>query len=257
MQSGIRALLAGWACLAAVLIAIALLLSSSARVVRCDAALGELPEPSGWRSWPVVPGLAGYTVVDLEPYRYPGYTSWRPHGLTKPRLTGRGVCPERGASLDSWFGLYDSYRRLPEELRVRRSPTSDVLAVTGQVDLYMDHPLGDETFVVAFRPIRDAWLTRALPLAPQLLLAVLSLLATLVGLRVAHRELGRARDAKKPGYDEHQRDPALDLELEDGWMPVSAALAHQRRAARAIRRMLLTVALLAVIGLIARAYGAQ
>ena len=123
---------------------------------RCDAELEVVSEPSGWHSWPRTSGLAGYEVTDLEPIHYwaDGCTSPRPHGLGKPRLGGRSVCPERGAPLDSWFARWDFYRRSPEELAVYTQPGGDVFVVTGQLDRPVS-PQGEEYFVVAFRPDGD------------------------------------------------------------------------------------------------------
>ena len=47
-----------------------------------------IPNKSRWQGWPVLPELAGYTVVDLEPYPDSGCTSSRPHPTGDARLSG-------------------------------------------------------------------------------------------------------------------------------------------------------------------------
>jgi hypothetical protein len=123
--------------------------------VPCADALEELPEPVGWQSWPVVPELAGYHVVDLTPYQDPGCTSPRPHALVTPRFVAPGMCDERGADVKSWFVNWDSYRRSQEELAVHARPGTDVFVVAGVMDRWERHPDRPEYFVVAFRPTRD------------------------------------------------------------------------------------------------------
>src|SRR5689334_950355 len=80
--------------------------------LHCNVALVHVDEPPDARAWPRLEGLAGYEVVDLAPIHDQNCgTSPRPVGLGKPRLAGRGVCPERGLPLEGWFDRYDSYRR--------------------------------------------------------------------------------------------------------------------------------------------------
>ena len=160
----------------------------SVRDRHCDVALPELDEPAGWRDWPVLPNRGGYTVVDLEPPADSshGWTSRRPQALGKATLTAPGLCPERGASLDGWFTLYDSYRRSEGELAVRRAPGRDVWVVAGQVDRDTQ-PQGEERFVVAFQRARDSRCESVVRFLDPPLLAALALLGVVLGLRAAYR----------------------------------------------------------------------
>jgi hypothetical protein len=93
----------------------------------------EMPEASSWRTWPVLPGLAGYEVVDLAPYQDSGCTSSRPHPMVDARLAGHGVCAERGASLQSWMGQYFVATSGDDwTLRLREDPRSHTVLVTGE-----------------------------------------------------------------------------------------------------------------------------
>jgi hypothetical protein len=147
--------LRAWALLGLSALVTGLLLVRAVRTAPCAAALHELPEPAGWRAWPVLGGLAGYTVVDLDPPHQSGCTSWRPQGLGDARLAGPHVCAERGVRLQSWFERWDSYRRVPAELAVRRDPKGDSFVVAGQMDRHESQPHGEEVFVVAFRPVSE------------------------------------------------------------------------------------------------------
>lgn len=118
--------------------------------------MDEAAEPAGWRTWPLLPGLAGYEVRDLDPYLDLGLTSWRPHDLRDARLFGNGVCAERGLSLKSWFQspIGAAYMRNESELTLRRAPRRDVMVVAGQMEARSSDP-GPLTFVAAFALDRD------------------------------------------------------------------------------------------------------
>ena len=122
----------------------------------CRLSLDEAAEPAGWRAWPLLPGLAGFQVRDLDPYVDLGMTSWRPHGLRDARLFGNGVCAERGLSLTSWFQspIGAAYVRSERELTLRRAATSELVVVAGQMEAGSTDP-GPLTFVAAFVPGRD------------------------------------------------------------------------------------------------------
>ena len=123
---------------------------------RCRLRLDEAAEPVGWRAWPLLPGLAGYEVRDLDPYVDLGLTSWRPHALGDARLFGNGVCVERGVSLESWFesSLGAAYMRNERELTLRRAANNELVVVAGQIEAASSDP-GPLTFVAAFAPHRD------------------------------------------------------------------------------------------------------
>jgi hypothetical protein len=121
---------------------------------RCPLSLAEEAEPPGWRAWPLLPGLSGYQVRDLDPDIDFGWTSWRPRGLNDARLFGNGVCAERGVSLSRWFSISTAYMRSEDELSLRRAPTSQVIVVAGQMEAASSDP-GPLTFVAAFTPDRD------------------------------------------------------------------------------------------------------
>jgi hypothetical protein len=92
-----------------------------------------MPARSLWQSWPVLPGLAGYSVIDLDPYWDPGLTSSRPHAMSDARLAGHGVCAERGASVQSWFGQYFTATSGDDwTIRLRQEPKSGLVVVTGE-----------------------------------------------------------------------------------------------------------------------------
>jgi hypothetical protein len=117
------------------LVALVLALRHSLWAARCTKAMVSEPLPAvpTWRSWPVLPGLAGYEVVDLEPYRDSGLTSWRPHAMGDARLAGQGVCAERAASLDSWFGqTFTATTGDDWTIRLRAQPRGNRLIVTGE-----------------------------------------------------------------------------------------------------------------------------
>ena len=92
-----------------------------------------IPNKSRWQGWPVLPELAGYTVVDLEPYPDSGCTSSRPHPTGDARLSGFGVCAERGVSVQRWLGQ-DFIPTSGDDwtLRVREEPQTHTLLVTGE-----------------------------------------------------------------------------------------------------------------------------
>jgi len=128
-----------------------------------------VPDRSRWQTWPALPDLAGYEVVDLNPRHDLGLTSWRPHAMTEARLAGHGVCSERGASVQAWFGQYFTAVSGDDwTIRLRQAPNDGVVVVTGE----RTRP-GDESIepkpIVAFRVERDGLVERlvrvcALPL---------------------------------------------------------------------------------------------
>jgi hypothetical protein len=131
---------------------------------RCPSAMVEQPIPdrSVWQAWPVLPGLAGYEVVDLSPERDLGLTSWRPHAMTNARLAGRGVCSERGASVASWFGQYFTASSGDDwTIRLRQAPSSGVVVVTGERSRPSAESIEPKP-VVAFRIARDGVVERLL-----------------------------------------------------------------------------------------------
>jgi hypothetical protein len=101
----------------------------------CRIGMAEqpIPETTRWRTWPVLPGLAGYMVVDLAPYRDLGWTSPRPHPPGDARLAGLGVCAERGASVQSWLGQ-DFVAMSGDDwtLRLREEPATHTVLATGE-----------------------------------------------------------------------------------------------------------------------------
>lgn len=116
-----------------------------------------LPEPERWRSWPLLPGQAGYEVVDLDPYRDSGLTSWRPHAMGDARLAGHGVCAERGASVQSWFGeFFTATSGNDWAIRLRQEPESGVVLVTAELQRQEPHTEPEPPRpIVAFRVERD------------------------------------------------------------------------------------------------------
>ena len=101
----------------------------------CRVGMVEQPIPDAerWQGWPVLPEMAGYTVVDLEPYPDSGCTSPRPHPTGDARLAGFGVCAERGVSLQSWLGQdFIPISGDDWTLRVREEPQTHTLLVTGE-----------------------------------------------------------------------------------------------------------------------------
>jgi hypothetical protein len=129
----------------------------SFRAAGCPSAMTEQPMPvaSQWKRWPLLPGLGGYEVVDLDPPRDGGLTSWRPHATNDARLTGHGVCPERGASLQAWFGQFFVATSGDDwTIRFREDPETEVVVVTAErrvrdIEAIEPRPL------VAFRVERD------------------------------------------------------------------------------------------------------
>jgi hypothetical protein len=117
-------------------------------VVVCEESLPPVPEPTGWKSWPVAPELGGFGLsywLALPKYQ---------RGYNDVSLVELGVCPGDGASLEPWFvgepGDPSSSQRHPSELRVRHSPDGAVHVVSGRVD-----GAGPEQFVTAFRRHRE------------------------------------------------------------------------------------------------------
>lgn len=114
-----------------------------------------IPARSLWQSWPVLSGLAGYSVVDLDPPWDPGLTSWRPHAMRDARLAGHGVCAERGASVQSWFGQYFTATSGDDwTIRLRQEPKSGLIVVTGEPTRPGAERVELEP-IVAFRVERD------------------------------------------------------------------------------------------------------
>ena len=144
------------ACALALAAALPFVLSGALTASRCRLSLVEVAEPPGWRAWPLLSGLSGYQVRDLEPYVDLGWASWRPHALGDARLFGNGVCAERGLSLSSWFhsSIGAAYMRNERELTLRRAPNRQVVVVAGQMEAASSDP-GPLTFVTAFAPDRD------------------------------------------------------------------------------------------------------
>lgn len=143
---------------------------------RCTTAMVEQPMPdaSSWQSWPVLSGLAGYVVVDLDPYDDPGLTSGRPHAMGDARLAGHGVCAERGASVQSWFGQYFTATSGDDwTIRFRQEPQSGLVLVTGERTRPSSEPEAP-TPIVAFLIEHDGALTLFARLAgaPALVLAL-------------------------------------------------------------------------------------
>ncbi len=172
------------ACAVALVAAQPLVVSHALAASRCRRSLDEADEPVGWRAWPLLPGLTGYQVRDLDPYLDLGLTSGRPHALRDARLFGNGVCAERGLSLKSWFlsPIGAAYMRNERELTLRRAPKGALVVVAGQMEA-ASSDAGPLTFVAAFTPGRDGlmhFLLRVLTLP----VAALALLA-----RVAHGAL--------------------------------------------------------------------
>jgi hypothetical protein len=139
------------------LLALPLALRHSRWAAGCRTAMIEqpLPEPARWRTWPLLPGLAGYEVIDLEPYRDWGLTSPRPEPMGDARLAGRGVCAERGASLESWFGQYFTAVTGDDwTIRLRQEPGTGIVLVTGERRAASEDPIPPQP-IVAFRVERD------------------------------------------------------------------------------------------------------
>ena len=151
---------AWWGLLTILVLAFAACIRHARWAASCRVGMVEQPIPnkSRWQGWPVLPGLAGYTVVDLEPYADSGCTSSRPHPTGDARLAGFGVCAERGVSLQSWLGQ-DFIPTSGDDwtLRVREEPQTHTLLVTGE----RTRP-GEERIeprpIVAFRRAADGLL---------------------------------------------------------------------------------------------------
>jgi hypothetical protein len=105
------------------------------------------------------------------------------------RLAGHGVCAERGASVQSWFGQYFTATSGDDwKIRLRREPERGVIVVTGEPTRPGAERIEPQP-IVAFRVERDGFLyllARILGV-PALVLALL----TWWLLRLREREGGR------------------------------------------------------------------
>lgn len=150
-----------WGVLVALASCLLLGIQHSFWAARCTSAMVEQPMPARWlcQSWPVLPGLAGYSVIDLDPYGDPGLISWRPHAMGDARLAGHGVCAERGASVQSWFGQYFTATSGDDwTIRLRQEPTSGLVVVAGEPTRPGAERIEPEP-IVAFRVERDGVLS--------------------------------------------------------------------------------------------------
>jgi hypothetical protein len=116
------------------------------------------PAGSSWRTWPILPGMAGYDVVDLDPPVDLGLTSPRPHAMVDAHLVGHGVCAERGASVQPWFGQFFTATSGDDwTIRFREQPGTKLVVVTGERTRPEADPVPPRP-IVAFRIERDgAW----------------------------------------------------------------------------------------------------
>lgn len=165
----------------------------SLRAARCTIAMVERPMParSAWQSWPTLPDLAGYSVVDLDPAWDPGLTSWRPHAMRDARLEGHGVCAERGASVQSWFGQYFTATSGDDwTIRLHREPKNGLIVVTGEPTRPGAERVEPEP-VVAFEVERDG----AVYFAVRVLAVPTFFLMLLVGWVWRGRRSGAPRSA--------------------------------------------------------------
>lgn len=123
---------------------LAALLSSivASDVVRCRSELRALPEPAGWRGFPILDNLGGYHVAGE---RGPCVGHGIQCGMRNAELRFEGVCPREGLSLRSWFdenGIYAS----ASDIRLRASEGTFVASsLRGK----------EERYIGAFRPVTE------------------------------------------------------------------------------------------------------
>lgn len=186
-----------WGSLGVLIVSFFVAVRHSVWAAHCRIAMVEqaMPARLEWQSWRLLSGLAGFEVVDLETYRDWGLTSWRPHAMGDARLVGHGVCAERGASVQSWFGQYFTATTGDDwTIRVREEPKGGVFLVTGE-RTRPGAELVEPSPIVAFRVERDGLahlLMRVLGLPVIVLALFVAWLGNHQRLRDASTVAGRA-----------------------------------------------------------------
>jgi hypothetical protein len=204
------------ACVVAALVLGAALFSMMNRdLVACRNDLVEVPEPEGWRAWPILPDLGGYRI-ESEPGACVGHGLQC--GMIETELRNASLCPRGGVSLDGWFdgNIYQS----PSEIALRESNGTFVAAGHSGMS-----PSDEERFVIAFRPRTGPphLVFQHLRVAGACLVLALALLRLLAGGFKARRLVRRAADYRdatryKPG----QRDESGTITFADGSPPVAS-----------------------------------
>ncbi|HEY5240892.1 MAG TPA: hypothetical protein VIJ22_05485 [Polyangiaceae bacterium] len=173
-------------------------LEVSSALVACEESLDAAPEPAGWRDWTAEENhWDSDTLGEFKvEYKLSSPKYWM--GYYEVSLVEPGVCPHQGASVEPWFGRgteHDtSWYRNPAELTVRRSPASDVYAVSGRLS-----GRGEDTFVSAFRRHREHRVVLASHRAATFLgIDMLVLLVVGIAMGMARRELVLAREVEDP-----------------------------------------------------------
>lgn len=149
-----------WGVLLLLLLNIAVSVRHAVWAASCRVSMVEQPIREGvdWHAWPILSGLGGYSVVDLSPYRDLGWTSARPHPPGDARLTGNGVCAERGVSLQSWLGQeFIPVSADDWTVRLREEPRTGTALVTGERTRPGEDRIAPRP-IVAFRREPDPWM---------------------------------------------------------------------------------------------------
>lgn len=127
-----------WCAGFALVVVVALSVLAGRDVVFCRNDLGTVPEPAGWRSWPILPKLGGFRIKASSDC-YGGVCT-----LSNTKLGTSDLCPPGGLSLDKWFR--DRERR--SDIALRES--HGIYVAAGEKD--RSHgPVAPEVFLVAFR----------------------------------------------------------------------------------------------------------
>jgi hypothetical protein len=194
-------------------------------IVVCRQELVAAPEPSDWRSWPVVPDLGGHVIAG-------NLGDCVGHGLlcgkVSAELRSPELCPRAGVSLDGWFT--GSIYQHDYDVSVRES--NGTFVVTGNCEKGMgpacagagfEH--GKEIFLAAFRrhggvarPVFvHTWVERIVLLfAPTLSV----LLVAAVRARRAIRRAAEYRDTSR--YRSGTRDATGTVTFHDETPPLVA-----------------------------------
>ncbi|WP_394847653.1 hypothetical protein LZC95_09340 [Pendulispora brunnea] len=220
-------------CVLAMLLIGVIVIMASRSVVRCHATLEPLPEPDGWRTWPVAPQDGGYGISVAV-------RTWNSKPIRETtRLDDDEVCPRAGIVLDDTsLDFLTQYERHREEIQIREK--NGVFVVSGDGHALVEPrknadakaaPPPMENFLAAFRRRADsrfAWTsTASLVVVIGIGIALVGILAS--ALLARHKFIRGCRYHDANRFKQGTLDPSGVIRFADGSAPIHVAPSESGR----------------------------